>query len=490
MSAGDPQWLSPGRPIHALQLPRWRQLGLAAARFVRPLEPEREAALERQWNSLDPQWRTPYQAFGRKMTGCGATIGLHPRCDFACTGCYLGEEANKIPPLPLAAVLQQLERIRDWTGPKGNVQITDGEVTLRPLDELLAVLRRCHELELIPMLMTHGDSLRRRDGLLERLCVEGGLTEISIHIDITMRGRVGYKHVTREEDLEPLRDEFAAMLRRVRRETGSAIRAATTMTVTRENLDGVAHVARWSALNRDVFKLLSLQPVADVGRTSLELQAVTPDECWQRVAEGLSSFTNEVGVGGPIHVGHPECNRVASFLCVQRAGRPARFVKTVRSDQDDDRKFLEAMHATGLMGVGYRGDAPLVGLGRKLGAALQALGFVLGTGQRFLRARLRDAGENTPAFLLGLITGQVQVSGFTVVSHHFMGRSEIGTATGQARLAACVFKLPVGDSMLSMCEVNLLGARAQMYAAIREAPAPQLPAESATQPYTPDLSRH
>lgn len=466
MSAGDRHWLSPGRPLDHRQS-TWQQLRQAAARFVRPLEPEREAALTRHWNSLDPNWRTPYQAFGRKMTGCAATIGLHPRCDFACTGCYLGEEANKIPPLPLAAVLQQLERIREWTGPKGNVQITDGEVTLRPIEELLAVLRRCHELQLIPMLMTHGDSLRRRDQLLARLCVEGGLTEISIHIDTTMRGRVGYKHATREEELEPLRDEFAAMLRRVRRDTGSAIRAATTMTVTRENLDGLAHVAYWSALNRDVFKLLSLQPVADVGRTSHELRGVTPDECWQRVAQGLAPFTDEVGAGGPIHVGHPDCNRVASFLCIARSGRPARFVKTVRSDRDEDRAFLEAMHATGLMGVGYRGDPPLVGLARKLGAAAQALPFVAGRGQRFLRARLRDAGETATGFLLGLLTGRVEVSGFTVVSHHFMGREEIGTATGQARLAACVFKLPVGDSMLSMCEVNLLGARAQMYAAMR-----------------------
>ena len=38
------------------------------------------------------------------------------------------------------------------------------------------------------MLMTHGDSFRRRDGLLKRLVVEGGLTEISIRVDTTQRG--------------------------------------------------------------------------------------------------------------------------------------------------------------------------------------------------------------------------------------------------------------------------------------------------------------
>lgn len=466
MSAADVR--SPGRPLRVHRPPLWTQFKLSARRFIQPLEPERKAALERQWESLDPRWRTPFQAFGRKNSGCAATIGLHPRCDFACAGCYLGEEANSIQPLSLDQIFLQLDQIRAWTGPKGNVQLTDGEVTLRPVEELLRVLERCRQLELMPMLMTHGDSFRRRPGLLERLCVEGGLTEVSIHIDTTMRGRLGYKHARHEQDLAPLRDEFAQLLREVRRKTGSTIRAATTMTVTRENLNGVAHVAAWCARNRDVFKMLSLLPVADVGRTERALSSVSPDECWAEVARALAPYCDDLQNGRPLHVGHPECNRVTSFLCFERRSSPQspRFVKTVSDASDEDREFMERFAATGLMGIGYRGDAPLVGWARKLGAALRALPFLLGPGQRYLRRRLAAHDLRLTRTVFDLVRGELSVSGFSVVSHHFMGRAEIETPLGQERLSACVFKLPVGDEMKSMCEVNLLGARAQFYAQI------------------------
>jgi hypothetical protein len=46
----------------------------------------------------------------------------------------------------------------------GNLQLTDGEVTLRPEAEVIELLRYAQSLELIPMLMTHGDSFRRRPG--------------------------------------------------------------------------------------------------------------------------------------------------------------------------------------------------------------------------------------------------------------------------------------------------------------------------------------
>ncbi len=68
--------------------------------------------------------------------------------------------------------------------------------------------------------MTHGDTFRRRPGFLERLMREGGLTEVSIHVDITQRGRLGYKDTANEATLMPLREEFAAMIRSARRQRG------------------------------------------------------------------------------------------------------------------------------------------------------------------------------------------------------------------------------------------------------------------------------
>jgi uncharacterized radical SAM superfamily Fe-S cluster-containing enzyme len=106
-----------------------------------PATAEKQEILRQRWEGLDPSLRLPGQGMGQKATGCGATIGIQPRCDFACTGCYLGTEANHIPALPTAAILRQLDELRAWLGPKSNIQITDGEVTLRPTDELVEILR-------------------------------------------------------------------------------------------------------------------------------------------------------------------------------------------------------------------------------------------------------------------------------------------------------------------------------------------------------------
>ena len=135
--------------------------------------------------------RVPQQMFGRQGNGCGATIGAMPRCDFACRGCYLNDEANRVPAEPVDAIKAQMRLLRPVLGHAGNIQITDGEVTLRPVEEVVELLRYARSLDLIPMLMTHGDSFRRRSGLLERLMVEGGLTEVSIHIDTTQRWAPG-----------------------------------------------------------------------------------------------------------------------------------------------------------------------------------------------------------------------------------------------------------------------------------------------------------
>src|SRR3954462_4244838 len=207
--------------------------------FRDPATAEKRAILKKLWAGLHPALRLPGKGLGQKATGCGATIGIQPRCDFACTGCYLGREANDGPALSTEAGLRQLHELRRWLGPKSNVQITDGEVTLRPVEELTEILRYARSIGIIPMVMTHGDNFRRRPGLLEQLMTEGGLTEVSIHVDITQRGRDGYKAPKSEVELMPLRDEFAAMIRQARRRTGRPLRAAMTLTVTQDNLPQV-----------------------------------------------------------------------------------------------------------------------------------------------------------------------------------------------------------------------------------------------------------
>jgi hypothetical protein len=76
------------RPVGAARL--WRLLRT-------PVSGETRASLNAAWSQLDPRLQTPNQMYGRHEEGCGATIGVMPKCDFACRSCYLGADANRTP---------------------------------------------------------------------------------------------------------------------------------------------------------------------------------------------------------------------------------------------------------------------------------------------------------------------------------------------------------------------------------------------------------
>lgn len=440
-----------------------------------PVTAEKRRILAERWAGLDPAQRTPTQILGRKATGCGATVGVQPRCDFSCTGCYLGAEANRVPALPTAAVLAQLDQMRAWLGPKSNVQISDGEATLRPTGELIEILRYARAIGVVPMLMTHGDSFRRRPGLLERLMVEGGLTEVGIHVDITQRGRLGYQVPRSEAELMPLREEFAALVRVARRTTGRPLRCATTVTVTAGNLSGVADVVRWCVRNRDVFGLVSFQPLAQVGRTRKGLAGIEVADLWREVGRATAGFGAPLATGAPIHFGHPDCTRIVPFVAVERRARrsepdaPVRLLQLIRDDPEDA-AFLEEFLETGLAGAAFRDDRPLEFTARLAGLLRHGGGWTLGRGRRWLAGRLgRELGLSLPRLALDLLAGRLRLSGFTVSSHHFMSPAEARTTAGQARLAACVFRLPAHGEMVPMCQMNAGGVRERLYAEIAAA---------------------
>ena len=99
-------------------------------RFFRPVRPETRRDLAAAADRLDAEFRTPHQIVGQMEEGCGATIGAMPECDFGCKGCYLGQNANATPPLPLDDLKAQMRTLRERLGVWGNLQLTDGEVTL------------------------------------------------------------------------------------------------------------------------------------------------------------------------------------------------------------------------------------------------------------------------------------------------------------------------------------------------------------------------
>jgi molybdenum cofactor biosynthesis enzyme MoaA len=436
-----------------------------------PVTDEKRAILVRRWEGLDAALKLPGQGLGQKATGCGATVGVQPRCDFACTGCYLGAEANRTPALPTAAVLRQLDALRAWLGPKSNVQITDGEVTLRPVEELVEILRYARSIGVIPMVMTHGDSFRRRPGLLERLMEEGGLTEVSIHVDITQRGRQGYAAVPRSElELMDLRDELADLVRAARRTTGRPLRAATTLTVSRLNLEQVADVVRWTVRNRDAFSLISFQPLAQVGRTRRGLEGVTADELWHEVGRATAEFGLELPDRGaePMHFGHPACTRFVPVLALERPQKPPRLFQFIRN-QPDDVAVMQEFFTRGLGGVAFRDDLPIEALARAAGLLRAAPSWFLGPVRRWADRRLRtEAGTSLGHLFADALRNRVRIDGLTLTSHHFMSPAELHTEEGRARLAACVFRLPYKGDMVPMCTMNADGLRERLYAEIAE----------------------
>jgi hypothetical protein len=434
--------------------------------FRDPATAEKRRILAERWAGLDPALRLPGQGLGQKATGCGATIGIQPRCDFACTGCYLGREANEIPALPTEAVLRQLDELRRWLGPKSNVQITDGEVTLRPAEELVRILRHARSIGAIPMVMTHGDTFRRQPGLLERLMTEGELTEVSIHVDITQRGRSGFKAPKSELELMPLRDEFAALVREARRSTGRPLRAAMTLTVTPENLPQIADVVRWLVRNRDAFGLVSFQPLAQVGRTRRSQRGVTATDLWREIGQATADFGLILDGAGPMHFGHTECTRFVPLLALERPGEAPRLFQGIR-DTPEDVAVMRECFALGLGGVAFRDDRPLEKAARFLGMVRTAPAWMLGRTRRWIGGRAREeAGISLARLLLDALRGRLRIDGLTLTSHHFMSPEEVRTPLGQERLAACVFRLPYKGEMVPMCRMNADGVRERFYGEI------------------------
>lgn len=415
-----------------------------------PVPAESRRVLSEAWARIPVEFRTPTQFLGRQYAGCGATIGAMPRCDFTCTGCYLGQGANHARPRPLDELKAQLDQIRGWLGPAGNVQITDGEVSLRKESEVVELIAYARAIGLVPMLMTHGETFRRKPGLLERLMVESGLSEISFHVDTTMRGRRDHHaDAGSETDLDSLRDEFAAMIRQARQRTGLRLEAASTVTVTRANLAEIPAIVRWFLAHADAFKMVSFQPLAQVGRTDPTLAGVGADELWEQIAKGTGDAAIRRGEGS---LGHPACSRFVQGIVPRSGAR--RFVPIYRHDDATEMRFLDGLLER-IGGASFRLDGRRRAIWRALQIAIRHPGFLLRQSLPF-------------AWRLARRVGTLRADYFCIVSHHFMSASETETPLGRERLDLCSFKVPIDGRLESMCAVNALGLRERYYGAPAE----------------------
>jgi molybdenum cofactor biosynthesis enzyme MoaA len=412
---------------------------------------EVRAALAAAWQRVPESIRGPTQFMGRQYVGCGATIGVMPKCDFSCKGCYLNADANKARPARLSEIKRQLQEIRAWLGPCGNVQLTDGEVSLRDESELIEIIAYARTIGLVPMLMSHGETFRRRPGLLERLMQRGGLTEVCIHVDTTQRGRRDdYRTAQTEAELDGLRAEFAQLIRTARARTGLRLEAASTVTVTRDNLKDIPDIVRWFLANADAFKMVSFQPLAEVGRTDPSLKGVSADELWMRIAEGAGDPMVRRGEGW---LGHPACSRFVQGLAVRRCGAVA-FIPLYRRDRLDEMQALDELPKR-VGGVSFRLDNRARAWRRASRIAVRHGGFLV---------------RRLPPYFVRLLrrARSLNANYFCIVSHHFMSAAEMNTAQGQERLAICAFRVPINGRLESMCAVNASDLRKTYYRQISQ----------------------
>lgn len=419
--------------------------------WLNPINELTLKANRRTWQNLPEKLKHGRQVLGVQSPGCAATVGLMEKCDFYCTACYLPKSSNDTPALPFEQVKEQLDMMFETLGPDGNVQLTAGEVTLLPREDLGRIIEYCVSKRLVPMVMTNGQTMLRDPSYLEYL-IDKGLTKVAIHVDTTQRGRDGMNPRDSEVDLHWIRDEFANLVRETRRKTGVNLHAAHTFTVTRENQHEVPEVTRWSVQNSDAFRLLSFQPTAEVGRTRVNRQGGNVDELWDYVCRGVGKRLSRDGMT----FGHPSCNTVSMNFVVKWKGR-TKVVEFLEGEKDS--RFFHKLLRKGF-GAFTPFDDTKFDLFMKVMRIFAKYPNWAWDLPHYLMYRCHTEIDWLPDFVKTVVTGGAfEINPYAIVVHNFMSADEMLTEEGQDRIRACSFKVPYQGQMISMCEFNGTGMR-------------------------------
>lgn len=260
-----------------------------------------EIRARQRWtlDRISPEFQTKNQVLGIKRTiGCVA-LEVTQRCNLDCSICYLSENSESTPDIPLETIFARARRIREQYGPGTNVQITGGDPTLRDHGELVQIVALLRDLKLTPSLFTNGIYATRE--LLTRL-KEVGLVDVAFHVDLTEK-RQGF---TSELALNAVREEY------IERARGLGLNVIFNQTVFARNVEEVPILVDFYRRHADVVGMASFQLQADTGRglNRKRKDTISLDTVSARIDEALGvklSWDN-------VLFGHPKCHRIGYSL--------------------------------------------------------------------------------------------------------------------------------------------------------------------------------
>ena len=361
------------------------------------------------------QWQ-PHQTAGRRWPVACVSLEITQRCNLDCTLCYLSDAAEAVRDFPLEEIFRRIDMIVQHFGPGTDVQVSGGEPTLRPREELLAIVRRLTQLGLRSSLFTNGIKASR-ELLLE--LTAAGLNDVAFHVDMTQQ-RQGYAS---ETELNALRLQY------IDRARGLPISVFFNTTVHAANFDDVAMLTAFFVAQADVVRFASFQLQAETGRGVLGArhELINNDSVAKRLQRGA-------GVALKFNVltaGHHDCNRTAVLLVAHGRAYDA------FADAEFIRRFMrETAHLRIDRGTPWRALKSLLAACLSRPAlAVAAVGWAAATAWR-LRADLWPA--------------RGRVHKLTLFTHNFMDARQLDAQ----RVDACVFMAMTQDGPLSMCAYN------------------------------------
>ena len=373
-----------------------------------PLERARQAMIATgQWDES--------QSMGRIWPiGCVA-LEITQRCNLDCAACYLSTASEAVKDVPLDELFRRIDMLRATYGPYTAVQVTGGDPTLRKPEEVIAIVRRIRERDMVPSLFTNGIKVTR--GFLTALA-HAGLAGVAFHVDMTQRRR-GYDD---EVALNEVRRSY------VDRARGLPLDVFFNMTVYDGNLLQIPGVVQFFVRHSDVVRMASFQPVATVGRGSMRRSgSISVRAVMDQIERGAKTSL----AFDTAHVGHRECNRYATALVVNGG---------VYDLLDDKRLYYLVLAQAIDLHVHGQTRAQVI---RSLIRVLANNPYLAVKGAGWLARQLWRIRA-------GLVAARGRVNKLSFFIHNFMDACDLDPA----RLAACVFKVATADGAVPMCLHN------------------------------------